>query len=216
MEIVMKKIKRISSNVFVRLKVIICLTIVAIVVLTAALLLTGCNGGSQNENAGYQNSFSDVGPAWSPDGSKIAFIKPTYYNRGSNWGVIWVMNTDGSNKVKLTDDTEKLNSPAWSPDGTKIVFRGLMNKSDIWIMNADGSKKINLTNSASYYFNQTWSPDGSKIAFDSGEDEGGWVSDIWVMDAEGSNKIKLTDKYSGGFPTWSPDSSKIAFSSTNK
>ena len=111
-------------------------------VLTVALLLTGCG----LQNAGWQNLFSDVGPAWSPDGSKIAFVKTTYYNQGSNWGVIWVMNADGSNMVKLTDDTEKLNSPAWSPDGNKIVFVGPVNKSDIWVMNADGSNKINLTN----------------------------------------------------------------------
>jgi len=91
----LKKIKEFFlSNVFVRPKVIICWTIVAIGVLTVALLLTGCN-------AGYQNLFSDVGPAWSPDGSKIAFIEPTYYNQGSNWGVIWVMDADGTNKVSL-------------------------------------------------------------------------------------------------------------------
>ena len=138
----MKKIKEFFlSNVFVRPKVIICLTIVAIGVLTVVLLLTGCF----MQNAGYKNFFFDVGPAWSPDGSKIAFVKTSYYKQNSNWGVIWVMNADGSNKVKLTDDTEKFNSPSWSPDGSKIVFGGPVNKSDIWVMNADGSNKINLT-----------------------------------------------------------------------
>ena len=97
MEIVLKKMKKIFSNVFVRPKVIICWTIVSIGVLTFALLLTGC---------GLQNLFSDVGPEWSPDGSKIAFIKTSYYKQNSNWGVIWVMNAEGSNKIKLTDDTE--------------------------------------------------------------------------------------------------------------
>ena len=95
-EKVLKKIKEFFlSNVFVRPKVIICWMVVAIGVLTVALLLTGCN-------AGYQNLFSDVGPAWSPDGSKIAFIEPTYYNQGSNWGVIWVMDADGTNQINLT------------------------------------------------------------------------------------------------------------------
>ena len=141
MAIVLKKIKKIFSNAFSRPKVIICWTIVTIGVLIVALLLTGCG----LQNLGWQNLFLDVGPAWSPDGSKIAFIKTSYYQQGSNWGVIWVMNADGSNKIKLTDDTEKLNSPAWSPDGTKIVFGGPVNKSDIWVMNADGSNKINLT-----------------------------------------------------------------------
>ena len=106
MEIVLKKIKEFFlSNVFVRPKVIIFLTIVAIVVLTVALLLTGCGGQNADlQNAGWKNFFFDVGPAWSPDGSKIAFVKPTYYNQdfNSNWGVIWVMNADGSNQINLT------------------------------------------------------------------------------------------------------------------
>jgi Tol biopolymer transport system component len=196
---VLKKIKEFFfRNVFVRSKVIICWTIVAIGVLTVALLLTGCN-------AGWSNFFSDVGPAWSPDGSKITFVKTSYYKQNSNWGVIWVMNADGTNKIKLTDDTEKLNSPAWSPDGTKIAFGGPVDKSDIWVMNADGSNKINLTNSAANDYSPVWSPDGSKIAFVN-------KSEIWVMNSDGSDQKRL-----GGsdFPVWSPDGSKIAFSSMN-
>ena len=98
------------------------------------------------------------------------------------------MNADGSNKVKLTDDTEKLNSPAWSPDGTKIVFGGPVNKGDIWVMNADGSNRINLTNSAANDYSPTWSPDGSKIAFNNN-------SEIWVMNSDGSNQIKLGGRW---------------------
>ena len=97
----MKKVKEFFlSNVFVRPKVVICLTIVTMGVLTVALLLTGCG----LQNAGWQNLFSDVGPEWSPDGSKIAFVKTSYYNQGSNWGVIWVMNADGSNQINLTSN----------------------------------------------------------------------------------------------------------------
>ena len=51
-------------------------------------------------------------PAWSPDGSKIAFNS----NRSGNWE-IWAMDADGGNCVKLTA-MKKLNSlPRWSPDG---------------------------------------------------------------------------------------------------
>ena len=48
------------------------------------------------------NLVSGSSPAWSPDGNKIAFVKITYYRDDSNWGVIWVMNADGSNKINLT------------------------------------------------------------------------------------------------------------------
>jgi len=127
----------------VRPKVVICWTIVAIGVLTVALLLTGCGG--QNENAGWKNLFSDVGPAWSPDGSKIAFSSP---NKWEGFD-IWVVNADGSNKVKFNNDAAYYNafSPAWSPDGSRIAFVsvGAEEKFDIWVMDADGSNQINLT-----------------------------------------------------------------------
>jgi Tol biopolymer transport system component len=58
-------------------------------------------------------------PAWSPDGTRIAFMGgpdgPTEYD-------IWVMNADGSNPVQLTDSPGPDWWPAWSPDGTRIAF----------------------------------------------------------------------------------------------
>ena len=191
----MKKIKEFFLiNIFLRTKAIIFLIVAAIMALIAALLLTECflpNLG------GEQDAFLDIGPKWSPDGTKIVFVEPTSYRLESNWGIIWVMNADGTSKVKLTSDSEKFNSPVWSPDGTKILFRsGPMDlqlpdrKGDIWIMNADGSNKINLTNSPSQYRSPAWSPDGGKIAFASQQNEN--EIDIFVMNADGSNKINLT------------------------
>ncbi|MCH8293769.1 PD40 domain-containing protein, partial [Candidatus Poribacteria bacterium] len=55
-------------------------------------------------------------PAWSPDGSKIAF------SRDDGIGNIYVMNSDGSNMVKLTDGQGAKRAPAWSPDGQHIVY----------------------------------------------------------------------------------------------
>ena len=191
----MKKIKEFfRNNIFTRTKIIISLTISAMGALIVALLLTGCflpNLG------GEQDVFLDIGPKWSPDGAKIVFVEPTYYRLESNWGIICIMNADGTNKIKLTGDSEKFNSPLWSPDGTKILFRsGPMDlqlpgrKGDIWIINADGSNKINLTNSPSQYRSPAWSPDGGKIAFASQQNEN--EIDIFVMNADGSNKVNLT------------------------
>jgi hypothetical protein len=136
----MKKIKEFfRNNIFTRIKIIISLIITAIFLFTVTLFLTGCWG--------EQNVFSDIEPKWSPDGTKITFVEPSYYKLESNWGVIWVMDTDGSNKIKLTNDTEKLNSPAWSPGGNKIAFVSLQNEDKIntFVMNTDGSNKVNLT-----------------------------------------------------------------------
>jgi Tol biopolymer transport system component len=63
---------------------------------------------------------------------------------------IYVMNPDGSGKVRLTNETAAACQwPSWSPDGTKIVFQkvypGFANSNEIWIMNADGTGAKALT-----------------------------------------------------------------------
>src|SRR5437868_5015135 len=59
----------------------------------------------------------DISPAWSPDGSRIAFT----VIRSGDAPSIYVMNPDGSNRTRLTSSGYDY-LPAWSPDGTKIAF----------------------------------------------------------------------------------------------
>jgi TolB protein len=150
-------------------------------------------------------------PAWSPDGTKIAF---------DTSGDVWTIEPDGSNLTNLTNDSAGYIDPVWSPDGTKIAFsRHRFNsignfESDIYVMNADGSNQTNLTNSAEYASNPDWSPDGTKIVFDRSISNQFTTKDIWIMNADGSNQTKLADSTEFGYfssPTWSPDGTKIAF-----
>src|SRR6185503_133237 len=60
----------------------------------------------------------DFGTAWSPDGSKIAFGS----NRDGADTELYVMNADGSDPLKLTDDTLDDTMPTWSPDSQRIAF----------------------------------------------------------------------------------------------
>ena len=64
------------------------------------------------------NAAADVEPAWSPDGSRIAFAS----TRDGNFE-IYVMNADGSNQTRLTNNAAADDQPAWSPDGTRIAFK---------------------------------------------------------------------------------------------
>jgi Tol biopolymer transport system component len=111
-----------------------------------------------------------VAPAWSPDGSKIAFLSAGTGTvpSGSRGSLnLWVMNPDGSGAHALTNNVGVLDAPqacpqcfdgvvsfAWSPDGTQLTFAsdqsldGSNNPPhwmNIWVVNADGSKQTPLT-----------------------------------------------------------------------
>ena len=157
-------------------------------------------------------------PAWSPDGTKIAF-----WSDRDGQPDIYVMNSDGTNPINLTRDAHYEDRPTWSPDGTRIAFgalqvpRGEQNMSDIFVMDADGANRINLTQNPEAV-NQfpAWSPDGTRIAFEASPNPNRWFApvNIHVMNADGSHPVILTEERrfaSEGLPTWSPSGKQIAF-----
>ena len=139
--------------------------------------------------------------------TKVAF---TSFRDGND--EIYVMNYDGSNQTRLTNNNTTDNYPSWSPDGSKIVFDSNRDgNSEIYVMDSDGSNPVNLTNNSTLDWLPSWSPDGSKIAFTSERD--GNV-EIYVMNSDGFNPVNLTNNSALDWsPSWSPDSSNIAFTS---
>jgi len=121
----------------------------------------------------------EVSPVWSPDGTKVAFVRYQRWTPDQGWiPDIWVMNSDGSGQDRITSGE----FPAWSPDGSKIAFSLIVgNTHDVLVMNADGSGQTNLTNSPQDEISPDWSPDGTKIAYTTGR---GYGSDISVMNAD--------------------------------
>jgi Tol biopolymer transport system component len=88
------------------------------------------------------HNFNDD-PAWSPDGTKIVF---TSLNDNDSNFQIYIINADGTNQIRLTNDLYIDTEPQWSPDGTKITFESYRNDShEIFSINSDGSHQYQLT-----------------------------------------------------------------------
>jgi Tol biopolymer transport system component len=171
-------------------------------------------------------------PAWSPDGTRIAFRRwaqggpPGPFNPGD----IWVMNADGSGQVNLTgeaDDAGAMESPTWSPrqpDGSyRIAYSRQTTQGEhvvgrIHSMRADGSDKRGVTTGGDYLETEpAWSPDGQTIVFV--RTGGTAFGDLWLVNAAGGSEralLAVTLTSAQRAPAWSPDGRLIAFTSNHE
>ncbi len=99
----------------------------------------------------------DSAPAWSPDGSRIAFES----ERDGTDREIYVMDADGTDVVRLTDNDVHDEGPAWSPDGRLLAFsRGdsPTAQSDVWVMESDGADPVAIAASSLPEESPDWQP----------------------------------------------------------
>jgi TolB protein len=153
-----------------------------------------------------QVNWKDGSPAWSPDGTRLAF----YSERGGN-AEIYVMHADGTGVTQLTRTSADEGYPSWSPDGRTIAFDSDRDGNfDIFAMNADGTNVRPLTRHPARDVSATWAPDGASIVFMSDRDAGGFDAYRSAPDPSAS-ATRLTRTGTTWFPVFAPDGQMLAF-----
>lgn len=153
--------------------------------------------GSAPRRLTFSEQFDDV-PSFSPDGSRMAY---------EHDGVVWVMNSDGSNQHQV--GWYYTYRPSWSRDGRRLVFHGIPpGQSGTAIFTSDPNgrdvKQVSLNMDGALAAMASFSPDGSRIAFERS-------NHIWLVNSDGTNEHAISADLDGQVPAWSPTGSEIVF-----
>jgi TolB protein len=157
-------------------------------------------------------------------GSKIAFtrLRENVTIPGGDFRLhaeIWIMNGDGSEATRLTDNSTDDLGATWSPDGKTIAFYGnqfgpgrdgglvAIPPPHVFLVDVESGAQTVLAEGRF----PSWSPNGRRIAFDSS----GQASKIFLINVDGTGLEQIPDQPAARNirPDWSPSGRQIAFAS---
>ncbi|HKT59146.1 MAG TPA: protein kinase [Gemmatimonadales bacterium] len=152
------------------------------------------------------------GPAWSPDGSHLAFDAAWAGPRR-----VWISDTAGLNPRQLTSDSSEAvihAGPRWSPDGRRLVFRRIEGTtSDLLTADVASAATVRFTQDAPAELDPAWSPDGRWIYYSS--DRGGGMN-VWRQQVDANGRAGVREQLTTGAgadvePAPAPDGRRLAF-----
>lgn len=165
------------------------------------------NADGSNQANLTQREGIDMLPAWSRDGTRVAFLRPV--NAANVEFHLFVMNADGTNATDISQSSVEEDEPVWSPDGQQIAFVSARDNAEgeVYVIPASGTAPpTRVTTNNLSERNLSWHPNGSQFAYSRD-------GDIFIMRIDGTNEVNLTNtpRVFELDPDFSPDGSQIAF-----
>jgi Tol biopolymer transport system component len=153
---------------------------------------------------------NDVMPAWSPDGSAIAFCS----DRSGNFD-LYIQRLDGGQPIQLTNDPAPELHPSFSPDGSQIIFCTL-NQAGQWEIQVIDVAQPASRRIIGLGLFPSFSPTGDKIAFQRPRYRGTRLFGVWTIDYVNGEGLRPTEIAAASNaavinPAWSPDGKRLAF-----
>jgi Tol biopolymer transport system component len=147
----------------------------------------------------------EVDALWSPDGRRLAF-------EGGRFGreQIYVMNSNGSSRRRITNDRVCARDPSWADGGTRVVFVACTGPTSLMSIRADGTDQRPIaTNPPLDDFDDqpALSPDGKRLVFTRTVSDTG-QTELWIANADGAQPRRLIRDAAQA--VWSPDGTRLA------
>ena len=191
-------------------------TIVMIACATATIAwIGGALSATQNVQPLDSKLFTstlgtEVNPVFSPDGSRIAFIR--HHEGGQS--DIYVKMIGATTELRITDDPASDLAHNWSPDGKHLIFQRISSEScAVFQVSALGGEERKIMDCSHRQHHLNLSPDGSSLLIaELNEDSSGFR--ISSVDIETEERIPITTPppdFSDSFPTFSPSGQQVAF-----